>query len=375
MRTHSLFVAGFLAGLLGAATIAPTAAQAQFPLDPRALLGRMTAPLRQMLPHPSYRQRAIHRGPARDAGAQRETPDQDTSRLGIVGPPVWPSAYQDLIGYTFWPNEYAAAYRQHGFGDIATAILTPMTNAPPAAEARRRPAETTGDASTDASSAQPCDEQTVQTDWPTSQVEQTIQLNATQRNALDRLQSTINDASKSIRAGACRDTDPLPPTERLGAMVQRLWAVQNAGVVIRGALKDFYDTLTDEQKAKFQTASQANPPGDSRNTGNPMGRQQACTQGADDDRLIKQIQQTVRPTPRQRPSIEMLGKTAGGMEQYLMASCAQPTPGDPLARLDAANNRLTAINYAATSMEVALNQFRAALSVDQRKKFDTLSGR
>jgi hypothetical protein len=158
-------------------------------------------------------------------------------------------------------------------------------------------------------------------------------------------------------------------------MVQRLWAVQNAGVVIRGALKDFYDTLTDEQKAKFQTASQANPPGDSRNTGNPMGRQQACTQGADDDRLIKQIQQTVRPTPRQRPSIEMLGKTAGGMEQYLMASCSQPTPEDPLARLDAANNRLTAINYAATSMEVALNQFRAALSVDQRKKFDTLSGR
>lgn len=375
MRTHSLFVAGFVAGLLAAATIVPTTAEAQFPVDPRALLGRMTAPLRQMLPRPSYRQRVIHRGPtrdSRDADARRDVAE-GTLRLGIVGPPVWPSAYQDVIGYTFWPNEYAAAYRQHGFGDITTAILTPMTNVPPAAEARRRAAETTGSASSDAARSQPCDEQTVQTDWPKSQIEQTIQLNATRRNALDRLQSTINGASKSIRAGACHDTDPLPPTERLGAMVQRLWAVQNAGVVIRGALKNFYDTLTDEQKAKFQIASQNNPPSDDRN--NPMGRQQACAQGAGDDRLIKKIQQTVRPTPQQRPNIEMLGKTAAGMEQYLMASCAQPTPEDPPARLDAANNQLTAINYAATSMEIALNQFKAALTGDQRRKFDALSGR
>lgn len=372
MRTHALF----MAGLLAAATIAPTAVQAQFPVDPRALLGRMTAPLRHMLPYLPSRQRVIHRGPSRDrrdADAQRDVAE-DTLQFGIVGPPVWPSAYQDVIGYTFWPNEYAAAYRQHGFGDITTAILTPMTNAPPATEARRRPAETSGSASSDESGSGPCDDQTVQTDWPKSQVERTVQLNATQRSALDRLQATINGASTSIRAGACRDTDPLPPTDRLGAMVQRLWAVQNAAIVIRGALKNFYDTLNDEQKAKFQTASQGNPPS-GRNVANPMGRQQACAQGAGDDRLIKQIQQTVRPTPQQRPSIEMLGKTAGGMEQYLMASCAQPTPEDPLARLDAANNQLTAINYAATSMEIALNQFKAALTGDQRRKFDALSGR
>ena len=66
MRTHSLFVAGFLAGLLAAATIVPTTAEAQFPVDPRALLGRMTAPLRHMLPYPPSRQRVIHRGPSRD---------------------------------------------------------------------------------------------------------------------------------------------------------------------------------------------------------------------------------------------------------------------------------------------------------------------
>lgn len=377
----------FMAGILAAAAVVPSGAQAQFPLDPRALLGRITAPLRHMLPHPHFRQRVIHSprisAPAHEADThrapdaqrvtevQRSAPAQETSKLGVVGPQVWPSAYQDVIGYTFWPNDYGAAYRQHGFGDITTAILTPAETAPPAAEARRRQPETTGSASSDASSAPPCDTRAARSDWPKVQIEQTVQLNDTQRNALDNLQATINDAANALRASACRDTAALGPMERLEATVQRLWAVQNAGVVIRGALKNFYDALSDEQKSKFRIAPD-NQPNESKNAANPMGRQQACAPGAGDDRLMKQILQTVRPTSQQKQSVEVLSKTSAGMAQYLMASCAQPTPDDPLARLDAANDRLTVINYAATSMEVALNQFSSALTDEQRKKFDAL---
>lgn len=370
MRRHVIL----MMGLLAAATALPTAAQAQFPLDPRALLNRMTAPLRHMLPHPPMRHRSANRGPAQEAPAARAPNEQEMVGLGIVGPATWPSAYEDVIGYTFWPNEYDAEYRQHGFGDIATAILAPPERGPASADARRRPV-TTGSAG--AAPANPdCDDARVRNDWPKADIERTTDLNESQRNALDRLQTTINNAAKAVRAGACQPVTAASPADRLEAAVQRLWAVQNASVVIRGALKNLYDTLSDEQKAKFRVASpdkaRADAKPDAKPGDNPMNRQACAQQAGGDERLMKQIQQTVRPTPKQKANVEMLGKTVGGMSQYLMASCAQPTPEDPLARLDAATGRLTAINYAATSMEVALSQFSAGLTEDQRKKFDAL---
>ena len=171
-----------------------------------------------------------------------------------------------------------------------------------------------------------------------------MQLTAAQRNALEGLQSTIARAAKSVRAATCDEIAADTPLARLEAMTQRLWAVQNAGIVIRGPLRNFYDALTDEQKARFRAEA-------------PAARNAPCGADAADDRLIKQIGRTVRPNDEQKQSVTALTKAAGGMNHYLMAFCAQPTPEDPLSRLDAANGRLTAMNYAATSMEVALNQF------------------
>lgn len=362
MRRHVVLVVA----LLVAAAAIPAPAHAQFPLDPRALLGRLTAPLRHVLPHPTYRGRSVRRsGREAERGGEDEAP-----RLGLVGPPAWPTAYEDLIGYTFWPNEYEGEYRQHGFGDIAVTIATPIERRPPkTAEARRR-AETTGN--TFGNTAPACEDALAQGDWPKAQIEQTVQLDDSQRHALDRLQTTISDGAKSVRKSACRNIGSTSPTGRLEAMVQQLWAVQNAGVVIRGALKDFYESLNDDQKAKFELAAKpSNVAASNKPESNPMGRQ-ACAQNAGDDRLLKQIRQAVRPTPKQKQSFELLGKTAAGMGQYLMASCAQPTPTDPLTRLDTANSRLTAINYAATTLEISLNQFYGSLNTEQRKRFDNL---
>lgn len=362
MRRHVIL----MAGLLAAATFLPTTAQAQFPLDPRALLNRMTAPLRHMLPHPPVRHRSANRGRAQEAAATRTPSEQEMIGLGAVGPRTWPTAYEDVIGYTFWPDDYDAEYRQHGFGDIATAILAPPERGPASADTRRRPA-TTGSAA--ASPDPDCDETRIRTDWPKADIERAIDLSDSQRSALDHLQTAINNAAKAVRVGACQPATAASPGERLEATVQRLWAVQNATVVIRGALKNFYDTLSDEQKAKFRIAPDK-ARADAKPGDNPMNRQACAQQAGGDERLMKQIQQTVRPTPKQKAGVETLGKTAGGMSQYLMASCAQPTPEDPLARLDAATARLTALNYAATSMEVALSQFSAGLTEEQRKKFD-----
>jgi LTXXQ motif family protein len=43
-----------------------------------------------------------------------------------------------------------------------------------------------------------------------------------------------------------------------------------------------------------------------------------------------------------------------------------------LARLDAADQRLVVMNYAATSMEVALNDLYASLDAGQKAKFTSL---
>lgn len=361
-------------GLVAATALVPAAAEAQFALSPRGIFGAVTAPLRGMierLPHPS-----IHRhrsGRAAAAPSRQQEATEEPSKFGRTGPLAWPTAYEDVLGYTFWPNDFGPDFREHGFGDIVATLVGPLDlPAPVVGTASRR--ETTGAAADTAATA--CDEVKVdQGNWPAAQIGETVQLTPAQHGALDTLQATTVEAIKSIKSG-CHEQTTLAPRQRLAAMVQRLWAVQNAGIRIRADLKAFYDTLTDEQKAKFNAPQPEQPRGaDSKAASSAIGRQYAAcaAQGADDaDRLIKRITQAVRPTPDQRARLEALGKTSGDMAKMLMASCAQPIPETPMARLDAANGRLTSMNFAATTIQVALNDFYGGLSEDQQAKFDAL---
>jgi hypothetical protein len=371
MRRHILLTVG----VVTAATILPGAAEAQFPFSPRGFLGAVTAPLRGMLerlPHGS-----VHRHrPSRGAEANRVAPpeqdqEQDQAKLGWVGPLAWPTAYEDVVGYTLWPNDYGEDFRQHGFGDIVATIVGPLRAPAPTVVGTNRP-ETVGAAPSNA-----CDDNSAtQSDWPGIQVGQTITLTPEQKTTLDKLQVASAEAVKTIKAG-CIDAAQRPPTQRLTELEQRLWQVQNAGSLIRAPLKAFYDSLTPEQKAKFtvQAPAAQDTRGDPRAANNAMGRQlQACAaqSAGDADRLIKQIQQAVRPTPQQRAGLEAFGKASSDMAKLLIASCAQPMPADPVARLDAADNRLTTMNYAATSVDVALNAFYGGLTSEQKARFDTL---
>src|SRR5262249_43552356 len=54
-----------------------------------------------------------------------------------------------------------------------------------------------------------------------------------------------------ILRDACPNTVPLTPVGRLEVMKQRLDAMIAAANAVRPALEDFYASLTDEQKAKF----------------------------------------------------------------------------------------------------------------------------
>jgi hypothetical protein len=52
---------------------------------------------------------------------------------------------------------------------------------------------------------------------------------------------------------SCPTDNPLTPPARLAAVGQRLDSILQAIKTVRSALNDFYGTLTDEQKAKFET--------------------------------------------------------------------------------------------------------------------------
>jgi hypothetical protein len=61
------------------------------------------------------------------------------------------------------------------------------------------------------------------------------------------------------------------------------------------------------------------------------------------------------------------------MAKLMIASCVQPVAADPMGRLDSANDQLTAINYAATTVQIAFDEFYLRLNNDQKARFDSLT--
>src|SRR5262249_5668241 len=90
-------------GVLAAAILLPEVGRAQ--LSPHGILSGITRPFRHALgavghsPRTRYHRRAAVRASAAEprAAAAREIPGIAGSRLGWVGPPAWPTAYEDMI--------------------------------------------------------------------------------------------------------------------------------------------------------------------------------------------------------------------------------------------------------------------------------------
>jgi hypothetical protein len=305
---------------------------------------------------------------ARASASNQAAPAGRTQfRLGTVGPLAWPTAYEDVIGFTLWPKEYGERLRVHGIGDVlATAF------APSAAVAARTRAHNVQQARADEPNSAPvapsCGSvDLTASDWPVAQLASTIELTDAQRSMLDQFKTALNDAVSSIKSN-CRNDANLAPVERLRAMQNALWTVHDAAQLIRAPLAKFYDSLTEEQKQKFAApaSSQAGNRAPSRSD---MARM--CDLPASDT-AMRQIEQTLRPTKAQRVSLEQLQKKSSEMGQFLMASCLKPMPATPAERLDAAADRLTAVIFAASNVNMALNDFTSQLSDEQKSKLNSL---
>ena len=365
----------FLA-ILGVAVPASETAYAQ--LSPQGLIGGITRPLRQMLGqfghYPrSHRRTASVEPRAAAPDSTNETAPVTSPRLGWVGPAAWPTAFEDVLGFTFWADDYSPRLHGRGFDVIADTISGRFDLPRPAARSA-----TTGSAINDANnSIDRCgDTSNTQTDWPAARIEQMLQLSDAQHEALDKLQAAATQSARSIRSD-CRDAAALAPPDRLRSLIQTLWVVRDAGISMRAPLKNFNDALTSTQKSSFiEHQPQNNAPPDPKIANSETNKQyQVCAmQNAEKaERLIKEVEMRVRPTKKdQAASFENFHKVSADMAKLLIASCAQPVPADPMARLDIADDQITAMNYAATTVQIAFDDFYGKLDSEQKARFASL---
>jgi LTXXQ motif family protein len=368
--------AAIVAGLLIAAVPLDSPAQAQ--LSPQGIIGGVTRPLRQMLGHfghfpRSYRHRSSSgtRTAAAAPSPDREAQGAIKSRLGRAGPAAWVTAYEDVVGFAFWPEDYGAQFRSHGFDVIADTIAGRFDRM----RGSTRVA-TTGAARSDGNSDVPADQcsdaSSADDKWPAGRVEQLLQLSDAQHAMLDKVQLTANDAVKTIKSN-CHQLGDLSPPDRLRALVQTLWVVRDGDIAMRAPLKNFYESLTSAQKNSFAFQQpQTAPPPDDKTQGGDNKQYQTCAEQniGSAERLVKEIEMKVKPDKAQAASLENLHKASSDMAKLLIASCARPIPADPLARLDSASDQITAMNYAASNVQIALDDFYGRLSQQQKARFE-----
>ncbi|MPZ38047.1 MAG: hypothetical protein GEU95_08265 [Rhizobiales bacterium] len=360
-----------------------TPAQAQ---NPGRILRPFTAPLRMILrsvPRPrhvprTHRTPRAHRNTARrsrDAVRRRIARGAGIATAAAFWPIGAPDAFEDMLGYAFWPQDYDRQFWSHGPRDILRAMTAPAAafasqSGDRTPERRRLSAALVSSADAAESNRAICIARVKdQAMLPLDRVDETVRLGPDQQRGLQELRDTVRDAIDG-EVAACRRDLPATQPERLRAMIDGLWAMRYAEFRIRPALETFYGSLTEEQKA--QLAEQPRTVGNNSNEATPSPAPAAiCGEAMTSDaNPFDPIQRALRPTNEQRKNLQMLYGASMEMAQFLTSTCPGETPATPMDRLSAASDRVMSLLHAATGIEPMFGQFYASLSDDQRRRLN-----
>jgi hypothetical protein len=203
------------------------------------------------------------------------------------------------------------------------------------------------------------------TNLPIEQIRPTVHPTADQEAALDDLRAASSQASDIVKS-ACPSSMPLTPIGRLDAAEQRVGATIKALGVIRSAVTRFYDSLSDEQKRRFNTMD-----GSTERAWSAGDMAAICSQQAGSfiDLPVQRIEQVVQPTAQQRSTFDDLKKVTQNAADQLWSSCPSAVPLSPVARVDTVATRLRA---AIKSIRPALENFYASLNDEQKARFNTM---
>jgi hypothetical protein len=279
----------------------------------------------------------------------------------------WPYAYGDVFYYALWPDEYAGAdpFWAYGYDDIYESIFSPY-NDERYVQGASAPARMAAlSQQMDQSCAAEAEEVT---GWPIDRIQQVVQPNAQQSAFLDDLGNAVTKAGAAVQAH-CPTNVAFTPLGRLAEMQQRLQALLDAVNIVSPPLAKFYDSLDDEQKARFN-AMGAPEGAQKRSAANTADLQGGCAKIT--AWPTDQIDRIVRPTDAQRVKLQALQSAAGQAADIVKAACPTAQPQTPPARLEAVGKRLEAMLQSVQTIQPALQAFYDSLTDDQKARFNTM---
>jgi hypothetical protein len=299
-----------------------------------------------------------------------------------LGPVFWPYAYSDIFSYTFWPYAYDPGYWAYAYDDFVDTVFW-GTDSPYSAYARY---PEPGAAITDfrARGRASVSPQTLRqlcgdpdkgvTAWPIAEITRAVQPTPEQRALLDELKAAAAKAADVFKE-SCADSYAMTPPGRLRAMTNRVSATLEAVRIVRPALEQFYNSLNDEQKARFNALG---PNVGERAQQPPQQEANAQAEACGDPKSsltqlpIERIEAVVRPAGGQKEALDRLSDVTKKAVAGLQAACPDDVPLTPIGRLDAMEKRLKAMLEAADWVQEALDKFYATLSSEQKARFNTL---
>jgi hypothetical protein len=220
---------------------------------------------------------------------------------------------------------------------------------------------------------QGCNEESGEvTGWPIDQIQAAVQPDQRQGQMLDDLGNAVVKASDEIRAH-CQTNIAFTPTGRLAEMLDRLGGLVDAVNVVSPPMSGFYDSLSDEQKARFDHIAPRAP----RRGQAAQGDITAATiRGQCDAGMMAwptdQIDRMVRPDDAQRAKLQALQSAASQAADTIKAACPAEIPATPPARWAAVGQRLQAMLRGVETMQPALADFYNSLSDDQKSRFNSM---
>ena len=307
--------------------------------------------------------------------------------IGWIGPVFWPYAYYDFFDYVFWPYAYDDFW-PYAYDDIYYGIYGPYAySGPPAAvgsvdpsvgssprqsgqarqETARQRVQSRGSATR---AAEVCSNSASElTQWPIERISEVVQPADAQRAALDELKAESAKAIDLLK-GACPNDLPSTPTGRLAAMQARLETMLAAVKTVHPALDHFYQSLSDEQKARFNAIA---PAQDSASAKDKRDLVAFCTRTPGvTDLPIDRIAEAVQPIESQRAALDALREASTNAAASLKADCPTYQLLTPVGRTEAMEHRLAGTLTAVKTVEPALTKFYDLLSDEQKARFNAL---
>jgi ribosomal protein L20A (L18A) len=155
-------------------------------------------------------------------------------------------------------------------------------------------------------------------------------------------------------------------------MRHRLEAMSQAVRTVRPALEKFYESLNDEQKARFSALGAGDNP-DQQQAKRDLT--QVCGKRASGiaSLPVDRIERAVQPDEAQRAALKQLQDATSEAANLLRSDCPTDHALTPVGRLQAMEQRLDAMLRAVQTVEPALEKFYASLGDEQKERFNRLS--